>query len=89
MFNRLQTIKMIEFGAQMDRFRYPLSVMVWVAVTALERAPIIFSALIGQINTDRYCSCILVVELPSWAREQFDGWCTLDFPTRFSAVSQL
>ena len=47
--------------------------MVWAAITATERSPLVFGSSRVNLNSQHYISDILEAKLLSWARKQFDG----------------
>ena len=55
-------------GRRVSRRQNPTSVMVWAAVTATGRSPLVFVPLGVKLNSQRYISDILEGELLPWAR---------------------
>ena len=51
----------------------PSSFMVWAAVTATGRSPLVFVPFGVKLDSQRYISDILEGELLPWAREHFEG----------------
>ena len=60
-------------GSRVSRRQNPISVMVWAAVTATGRSPLVFVPSEVKLNSQRYISDILEGELLPWAREHFEG----------------
>lgn len=58
---------------RVSRRQNPASVMVWAAVTATGRSPLVFVPSGVKLNSERYISDILEAELLPWARQHFDG----------------
>jgi transposase len=55
------------------RRQNPMSVMVWAAVTATGRSPLVFVPSGVKLNSQRYISDILEAVLLPWARKHFNG----------------
>lgn len=59
-------------GRRVNRRQNPLFVMVWAAITATGRSPLVFVPSGVKLNSQRYISDILGGELLPWARKHFD-----------------
>ncbi|KAF2365812.1 hypothetical protein FHG87_003432 [Trinorchestia longiramus] len=62
------------------------SVMVWTAVTATGRSPLVFVPCGVKLNSERYISLILESKLLPWATEHFSGF-TMESSTEFSTIT--
>ena len=60
-------------GRSVSRRQNPLSVMVWAAIIATGRSPLVFVLSGVKLNSQRYISDIWEAELLHWARKHFDG----------------
>ena len=60
-------------GRVVTRRQNPQSVMVWGAVTATRRSPLVFVPSGVKLNSQRYISDILEICLLPWAKEHFQG----------------
>ena len=60
-------------GRRVSRRQNPLSVRVWMAITATGRSPLVFLTSGVKLNSQRYISDILETELLPWARTHFHG----------------
>ena len=60
-------------GRRVSRRQNPLPVMVWAAITATGRSPLVFVPTGVKLNSQRYISDILEAELLLWAHKHFDG----------------
>ena len=60
-------------GSRVSRCQNPLSVMVWAAITATGKSPLIFVPSGVELNSQHYILDILEAELLPWACKHFDG----------------
>ena len=60
-------------GRRVSRRQNPLSVMVWAAITATGRSPLVFVPSGVKLNSHHYISDILEAELLPWACKHFYG----------------
>ena len=60
-------------GRRVSRRQNPLYVMVYAAITATGRSPIVFVPSGVKLNSQRCISDILEAELLPWACKRFDG----------------
>ena len=79
-------------GRRVSRCLNPLSVIVWAAITATGRSPLVFVPSGVKLNSQHYISDILEAELLPWARKHSDGappWTLQDFaPSHGSKTTQ-
>ena len=60
-------------GRRVSRRQNPISAMVWAAITATRKSPLIFVPSGVKLNSQRYISDILEGQLLPWVREHFEG----------------
>ena len=70
------------------RCQNPMSVMVWAAVTATGRPPLVFFPSGVKLNSQRYISDIFEAELLPWHRKNFQRF-TMEFSTRLCPITWL
>ena len=60
-------------GRRVGRSQNPVYAMMWAAITATGRSPLVFVPSIVKLSSQGYISDILKAELLPWTRKHFDG----------------